>query len=282
MVQPGIPAWKIMRWVERPVVRAACGTPCSDVSRHHGRYEFPGDFHEIPVSPAACHNFKTAVYFYISGVVLSRENRDAFPSPCDTGSRANFRLQDLLTRIMTVAIIRTRKKSCKMLQFHISFLSMEAAKDEAKQTIEPQFLAKAQADGVKLHVGQMNKTDHEGIIREIGRYEINLDVNGRITTLLKQEITHLTAPHPILASPPAPETREAAKQVPSAQVQTRPNVQQEFLDKAIKENQPLTLFLINGNRIKANIEAYDNFTILLKEGGRQHLYYKHAITTINR
>jgi host factor-I protein len=157
---------------------------------------------------------------------------------------------------------------------------MEAVKDEAKQTIEPQFLAKAHADGIRLRVGQMNKTEHEGIIRDIGRYEINLDVNGRIVTLLKQEITHLTAPQPVLSSPPLPETKEAASQAPSAQ--SKPNVQQEFLDKAIRENHPLTIFLINGNRIKASIEAYDNFTILLKEGGRQHLYYKHAITTINR
>ncbi|OGW35802.1 MAG: RNA chaperone Hfq [Nitrospirae bacterium GWD2_57_9] len=59
-------------------------------------------------------------------------------------------------------------------------------------------------------------------------------------------------------------------------------MQQEFLDKAIKESQLLTLFLINGQRIKANIEAYDNFTVLLKEGSRQHLFYKHSITTINR
>jgi host factor-I protein len=157
---------------------------------------------------------------------------------------------------------------------------MEAVKDEEKQTIEPQFLAKAHADGVRLRVGQMNKTEHEGIIRDIGRYEINLDVNGKIITLLKQEITHLTVPQPILSSPPLSDAKETANHVPPAQ--SRPNVQQEFLDKAIRENHQLTVFLINGNRIKANIEAYDNFTVLLREGGRQHLYYKHAITTINR
>ncbi|HTG02119.1 MAG TPA: RNA chaperone Hfq [Nitrospirota bacterium] len=65
-------------------------------------------------------------------------------------------------------------------------------------------------------------------------------------------------------------------------MQQRPNIQQEFLDKAIKERQLLTLYLINGQRVKAHIDAYDNFTLLLSEGGRQHLFYKHAITTINR
>ena len=161
---------------------------------------------------------------------------------------------------------------------------MEVLKEESKQAIEPQFLSQAQASAITLRIGQMNKIEHEGIIREIGRYEINLEENGKIVTILKQEISYLTAAQPILTFPAQPSPPGPADQTSiSADASSgRPNIQQEFLDKAIKENQTLTLFLINGQRIKANIEAYDNFTILLKEGGRQHLYYKHSITTINR
>lgn len=157
---------------------------------------------------------------------------------------------------------------------------MDAGKNDVRQTIEPEFLSQAMADGVRLRVGQMNKTEFEGTVSEISRYDINLDVNGQIITLLKQEITYLSAPHPLLkiSSPPG----DAAAAGATAVLPARPNVQIEFLEKAVKENQPLTIFLINGNRIKANLEAYDNFTVLLREGGRQHLYYKHAITTINR
>ncbi len=161
--------------------------------------------------------------------------------------------------------------------------SMEVLKEELSQSVEPQFLSQALASGIKLRIGQMNKTGLEGIIREIGRYEINLEANGKIVTLLKQEISSLTAPQTLLAIPPqsaqaAPDQTNPSPEAPSG----RPNIQQEFLDKAIKENQVLTLYLINGQRIKGNIEACDSFTILLKEGGRQHLYYKHSITTINR
>ena len=116
------------------------------------------------------------------------------------------------------------------------------------------------------------------------RYEINLDAGGKIITLLKQEISYLTAPQALLAFP-APQAVPAVsdQMQPSSEATSgRPNIQQEFLDKAIKENQVLTLYLINGQRIKGHIEAYDSFTILLKEGGKQHLYYKHSITTINR
>lgn len=159
---------------------------------------------------------------------------------------------------------------------------MEATKEESRQAIEPQFLSQAQASGIKLRIGQMNKTEHEGTIRDIGRYEINIEENGRIVTLLKQEISYLTAPHPVLTVSPAPQTTGSLDQSPVDAPAGRPNIQQEFLDKAIKENQLLTLFFLNGNRIKANIQAYDSFTLLLHEGGKQHLYYKHSITTINR
>jgi host factor-I protein len=161
--------------------------------------------------------------------------------------------------------------------------SMEVLKEESNVTVEPQFLSQALASGIKLHIGQMNTTEFDGIIHEIGRYEINLDAGGKIVTLLKQEISYLTAPQVLLAfsAPQVIPVVSDHAQLPEA-ASGRPNIQQEFLDKAIKENQVLTLYLINGQRIKGNIEAYDSFTILLKEGGKQHLFYKHSITTINR
>lgn len=157
---------------------------------------------------------------------------------------------------------------------------MVQARDELRQSIEPLFLTRVMEGGLRLIVGQMNKTVHVGALKDIGRYEVNIEENGRIVTILKQEISFITAPHPVITSPPAghPPQEEAGKE----SRHTKPNIQQEFLDRAIKENQSLTIFLINGQKLKAQIEAYDNFTLLLREGERQHLFYKHAITTINR
>ena len=159
---------------------------------------------------------------------------------------------------------------------------MEVLKEELRQAIEPQFLSQAQANNITLRIGQMNKTEHEGSLRDIGRYEITIEENGKTLTLLKQEISFLAAPHPILTVPALPPITGPADQPADDAAPARPNIQQEFLDKAIREHQLLTLYLLNGQRIKAHIEAYDSFTILLKEGGRQHLFYKHSITTINR
>lgn len=153
---------------------------------------------------------------------------------------------------------------------------MGTAREDQHQAIEPMFLSAAKESGVRLSVSQMNRATHEGTIKDIGRYEINLDVDAGTVTLLKQEISSLTAPHPLLSTPIAVDSGQPSP------TPGKPNIQKEFLDKAIKENQPLTVFLINGQRIRAHIEAYDNFTLLLREGGRQHLFYKHAISTINR
>ncbi len=150
--------------------------------------------------------------------------------------------------------------------------------DAATIAIEPQFLSQALSQGVKLRIGQMNKTEHEGVLREIGRYEINIEEQGRIVTLLKQDILYLTSPVQLVSAPlPGPASAAGTEQPPA-----KPNIQQEFLEKAIRERHTLTIFLLTGQRVKAAIEGYDNFTVLLRDGERQHLYYKHAITTINR
>ena len=150
--------------------------------------------------------------------------------------------------------------------------------------IEPQFLSQALAQGTKLRIGQLSKSDHEGIIREIGRYEINIEENSQVITLLKKDISYISTPVPLLPSsaPTISEKPSPAIAGSSEGVTTKPNIQQEFLDKAIRENQVLTIFLITGQRIRATIDAYDNFTVLVQESGKQHLFYKHAITTINR
>jgi host factor-I protein len=153
--------------------------------------------------------------------------------------------------------------------------------EAAKHAIEPQFLSQALAQGTRLRIGQMNKTEHAGVIREIGRYEINVEENNNIITVLKKDISYLSTPVPFITTA-APDDLSAGPVAAPDGPPSRPNIQQEFLDKAIRENNSLTIFLVTGQRIRATIEAYDNFTILIREGGNQHLFYKHAVTTINR
>lgn len=58
------------------------------------------------------------------------------------------------------------------------------------------------------------------------------------------------------------------------------NLQDTFLNQLRKNNIFVTVFLLNGFQLKGNVKSYDNFTVLLIDAdGKQHLIYKHAIST---
>ncbi len=43
----------------------------------------------------------------------------------------------------------------------------------------------------------------------------------------------------------------------------------------------VTLFLMNGFQLRGQIQSYDSYVVLLVQGdGKQHMVYKHAISTI--
>jgi host factor-I protein len=57
-------------------------------------------------------------------------------------------------------------------------------------------------------------------------------------------------------------------------------LQDQFLAAAEKEEQRMTLFLVNGVMLQGSIGAYDQFSLLLERGGQVQLVYKHAISTL--
>ena len=59
------------------------------------------------------------------------------------------------------------------------------------------------------------------------------------------------------------------------------NLQDTFLNNLRKNNTFITVFLLNGFQLKGIVKSYDNFTVLLEVDGKQHLIYKHAISTFS-
>lgn len=60
----------------------------------------------------------------------------------------------------------------------------------------------------------------------------------------------------------------------------KPRLQETFLNTLRKERIRCDIYLVNGVKLEGKIKYFDNFTILLKEGPREVLVYKHAITTV--
>ena len=57
-------------------------------------------------------------------------------------------------------------------------------------------------------------------------------------------------------------------------------LQDLFLAAAAREQERVTLFLINGVMLQGSVTAFDQFSLLLERGGQIQLVYKHAVSTL--
>ena len=58
------------------------------------------------------------------------------------------------------------------------------------------------------------------------------------------------------------------------------NLQDSFLNQVRKENNPVTIYLVNGFQLRGSVKGFDNFTVIIENDSKQQLVYKHAISTI--
>ncbi|ATH60270.1 MULTISPECIES: RNA chaperone Hfq [Staphylococcus] len=60
---------------------------------------------------------------------------------------------------------------------------------------------------------------------------------------------------------------------------TTENIQDKFLGQFKNDQTKVIVFLVNGFQMKGIIEDYDDSLVCLLTQGKQHLIYKHAIST---
>ena len=58
------------------------------------------------------------------------------------------------------------------------------------------------------------------------------------------------------------------------------SLQDLFLAAAARENERMTLFLINGVMLQGCVIGFDQFSLVLERTGQMQLVYKHAISTL--
>lgn len=58
------------------------------------------------------------------------------------------------------------------------------------------------------------------------------------------------------------------------------DLQDLFLARARRAQEPVTMFLMNGFQMRGVITGFDAFVVVLDSDGRQQVIYKHAISTI--
>ncbi|MEA4955653.1 MAG: RNA chaperone Hfq [Pseudoflavonifractor sp.] len=58
------------------------------------------------------------------------------------------------------------------------------------------------------------------------------------------------------------------------------DLQDLFLARARRAQEPVTLFLMNGFQLRGKIVGFDAFVVVVDSAGKQQVIYKHAISTI--
>lgn len=58
------------------------------------------------------------------------------------------------------------------------------------------------------------------------------------------------------------------------------NLQDVFLNNARKNNESVTIFLMNGVQVKGTVKGFDSYVVVVNNNNNENLIYKHAISTI--
>ena len=62
-------------------------------------------------------------------------------------------------------------------------------------------------------------------------------------------------------------------------MKTNANLQDSFLNKIIKDNIPVSIYLLNGIKLQGQVKSFDQYVIVLS-GNTPQLIYKHSVSTI--
>lgn len=63
-------------------------------------------------------------------------------------------------------------------------------------------------------------------------------------------------------------------------MKNKPNFQDEYLMNHKEKRTPVTIYLSNGMPMKGVITKFDHYTIILNDGRKDVLIYKHAVLTV--
>ena len=109
----------------------------------------------------------------------------------------------------------------------------------------------------------------QGVITWFDPFSILLRREGTTQLVYKHAISTI---HPQSL---AEELREFVPAEPAAD-----KLQDSFLVAAWKQQEPMTMFLVNGVMLQGRVGGFDPFVLLLERQGEWQLVYKHAISTL--
>jgi host factor-I protein len=110
----------------------------------------------------------------------------------------------------------------------------------------------------------------QGVITWFDAFSVLLRREGASQLVYKHSIST------VMPAEPPPDFVATSAAVDGAKA----SLQDVFLAAATRENERMTLFLINGVMLQGAVTGFDQFSLVLERGGQIQLVYKHAISTL--
>ena len=110
----------------------------------------------------------------------------------------------------------------------------------------------------------------QGVVTWFDAFSLLLRRDGSSQLVYKHSIST------IMPAEPPPEFSATTIPVDGAKAA----LQDLFLAAAARDQERMTLFLVNGVMLQGHIAGFDQFALLLERGGQVQLGYKHAISTL--
>jgi len=136
-------------------------------------------------------------------------------------------------------------------------------------SLQDQFLNSARRSKAPLTIFLLKGVKLQGVITWFDAFSILLRREGQSQLVYKHSISTMMPGRPLEFEPPgAPDSK------------SKPGLQDAFLSAAAREQQRMTIFLVNGVMLQGTVTMHDQFSLLLERSGQIQLVYKHAISTM--
>jgi host factor-I protein len=112
----------------------------------------------------------------------------------------------------------------------------------------------------------------QGIVTWFDNFSVLLRRDGQSQLIYKHAISTIMPSGPMDIQGIVDQIGETAPKTPS--------LQDVFLSAVRRQQEAVTMFLVNGVMLQGGIAAYDLFCMLLHRDGMAQLVYKHAVSTV--
>jgi len=137
-------------------------------------------------------------------------------------------------------------------------------------SLQDQFLNSIRRSKVPVTIFLVKGVKLQGIVTWFDPFSMLLRRDGNAQLVYKHAISTIMPAH-------APADLDLAA---GGEGGKKPMLQDLFLQAASREEEPMTIFLVNGVMLQGSVAGFDQFSLVLERGGQMQLVYKHAISTL--